>query len=138
TNPCSTTIGATTMISERPNKPRGNTRFARCESRYRMSAHPVRHEYVTHAADRLDIERELRIFLDLSPEAGHLHVDRALQRHAQSRAEIGARERPPGVAGKKFEQRGFRTSQANRAPLAAQFATLGIEHRIAHLDFPVG
>src|SRR3974390_3532600 len=102
------------------------------------SSHAVWHEYIAHAAHGLDVERQFWIFFDLAPEPCHLHVDRAFESYAQPRTEIGAGERPAGIGGKHLEERRFRTREANRLSLAAQFAAFGVEHRFAHLHLAMG
>ena len=63
------------MINERPNKPRGKTRFARCDGLNRILAHPIRHEHITYAAHGLNIQRQFRILFDFPSKSRDLHVD---------------------------------------------------------------
>src|SRR6516225_4168217 len=94
-------IGATMMISERPNRPRGNTRFSARSgcSRGRRNArlvlsNAVWDQDIADTANGLDIERKLGVLLDFAPQPRHLHVDRALELDAETRAQRGAGKRP--------------------------------------------
>src|SRR4051794_12156930 len=70
------------MSSDRPNKLRGSTCLmsGSCVSPGAAPASggaaSVRLEDIAGAPDGLQVARELRILLDLSPEPGHLDIDR--------------------------------------------------------------
>src|SRR6266702_8511078 len=96
---CSSTMGATMMISERPNSPRGK----KCLS-VKPSA-TIGNEHIANPAYRLQVQRQLGVFLDLAAQARHLHVDRTLQRHIQPLAQFAAAEGPPGMGGEQLQQR---------------------------------
>ena len=95
---CSSTIGATMMISERPNSPRGRKRL---RDRRQACTRPCAHrssadpgdQHVANPAHRLQIQRQLGVFLDLAAQARHLHVDGAFQRHIQPLAQFAAARR---------------------------------------------
>src|SRR5215475_12678837 len=107
---CRMTTGATMMMSERPNSPRGSARLISPDGRA-VSGDAVWDKNVPHAAHGLEIERKFGILLDLAAQARDLHVDRALERHAEPRAEIGARERASGIGGEELQQRCLRARQ---------------------------
>src|ERR1700753_2754496 len=97
---CRMNIGATMMISERPNSPRGSTRLTmRPGRRPPWSGDVVWDEDIADAAHGLEVKRKLGVFFDLAAQARDLHVDRTLERHAQPRAEIGAAEGASGIGG---------------------------------------
>src|SRR6185437_11892850 len=105
--PCRITTGVMMMRSERPNSPRGNRRFSTrkgwsCAIALR---HAIRHEHVANAAHGLNVERQLRVFLDLAPQPRHLHIDGALETYAEPRAEVGAREGPARIRREQLQQR---------------------------------
>ena len=97
-------MGATMMISERPNMRRGIIRLiarkgcsAKRSGRSRRSATPARRAVaraagkgwvlsdaiwdkdITRTAHRLNVQRKLGILLDLPPQPRHLDIDRPLQ-----------------------------------------------------------
>src|SRR5579859_5982437 len=109
--PWSRTMGAAMMMSERQKSPRGMMRLtswkgrssAGCRSVRTSSGDAVWDQDITNTANGLQIERELGIFLDLTAKPRHLHVDRSLERHAEARAEIGARKRPAGICREQLQ-----------------------------------
>src|SRR5215469_6336940 len=115
--PCSSTIGATMMISERPNSPRGKKRLMKRPGAKRGSIFlsiAVRHQDVANTANGLQVERQLGVFLDLAAKTCHLHIDGTLQRHAQAGAKIAAGKRLSRIGGEKLQQRRFRTGEFHR------------------------
>ena len=120
------------MISERPNNPRGRNCLRNAPGfMQRQSAfiHAVRHQHIAHAANRLQVERQLGVFLDLAAQARHLHVDGSLQRHTQPGAKIAARKRMPGMGGEQLQQRGFAAGQLHRLAVAGEARGARIEQR---------
>src|SRR5215813_1880225 len=115
-------IGATMMISERPNSPRGRARLTRPP---RASGDVVWDEDIADTAHGLKVEGKLGVFLDLAAQARHLHVDRALQRHAEPRAEIGAAEGTARIGGEELQQSGLGAGELDGLALAAQLRALG-------------
>src|ERR1700741_2913077 len=103
---CRMNIGATMMISERPNRPRGRARLTRPPERG-ASGDVVWDEDIADTAHGLKVEGKFRVFLDLAAQARHLHVDRALQRHAEPRAEIGAAEGTARIGSEELQAKGL-------------------------------
>src|SRR5580693_3624058 len=104
---CSSTTGATMMMSERQNNPRGRMRLISRNGLKRASpssGDAVWDKDIADTADGLEIERKLWILFNLTSEARYLHVDRAFERHAEPRAEIGAREGAACVGREELEQ----------------------------------
>ena len=80
---CSSTIGATMMISERPNRRRGISRFSArngCSEATRkpraVLSDAVGDKDIADTANGLEEKRQFGIFLDLAPEPGDLNIDR--------------------------------------------------------------
>src|SRR4051812_16864574 len=128
-------MGATTMISERPNSRRGSTRLSArngCScvrtSVRRVLFNAVWDQDIADTANGLDIKRQLGIFFDLAPKPGDLHVHRALQSDIQARAECAARKGTSCIAGKKLQQLRLAAGQPHRLAIAAQFGALEVEH----------
>src|SRR5579864_4010873 len=82
--------GVTMIRSERPNRLRGSRRLCQRGSSTARRAvvwlapslptapgASIGLEDITDASHRLEVAREFRIALDLAPQSGHLHVDRA-------------------------------------------------------------
>src|SRR5256885_10184326 len=101
-------MGARMMISERPNRRRGISRFSarkgcsgeRSSVRLVLS-NAVWDQDIADTANGLDVERKLGVFFDLAAQARDLDIDRALQLDVQPRTERGARKGPPGVGGEE-------------------------------------
>src|SRR5258708_5768544 len=108
---CRISIGARMMISDRPNKRRGISRFSarngcsgeRSSVRLVLS-NAVWDQDIADTANGLDVERKLGILLDLAAQPRHLHVYRAFQLDVQPRAESGARKGPPRIGSEEFQQ----------------------------------
>src|SRR4051812_4191571 len=94
---CSSTIGATMMISERPNNPRGRKRFRESASG------TIWDQHIANSANRLQVQRQLGVFLDLAAQARHLNIDRAFQRNIQPLAQFRAAEGAPRMGGEKLQ-----------------------------------
>src|SRR5579871_2849704 len=131
------------MMSERQKRPRGRTRLTSRNGLSRaipsgISGDAIWDEDITDTAHGLQIEWKLWVLFDLAPEAGDLHVDRALERDAEAGAEIGARERPASIGCEELQKGCFRTRQVDGFSLAFQLRAFRIEHGIAHADLCMG
>src|ERR1700690_3598907 len=103
--PCKITIGVTMIMSERPNSPRGSSRFNLLKGRHPgILCDAIRNEHIAHAPNRLNVKRQLGIFLDLAPQPRDLHIDRALERNAEPGAEIDTGEWAARICSEQFEK----------------------------------
>src|SRR4051812_12007568 len=99
-------MGAKMMMSERPNRPRGISRFSArngCSgerlSVRRVLSNAVWDQDIADASDGLDIERELRVLLDFAAQTRDLHIHGAFELNIQPRAQSRTRKRPAGIGG---------------------------------------
>src|SRR6266581_4624972 len=128
--PCRMIMGATMMISERPNMRRGIIRLmarkgcsAKRNGRSRSrSATPARRAVaraagegwvlsdaiwdkdITRTAHRLNVQRKLGILLDFAPQPCHLDIHRPLQPQIEFFAQRRAGKRPARIGRKQFQK----------------------------------
>src|SRR6201999_2440554 len=90
---------------------------------------------IADTANGLDVDGKSWVFFDLAAQTRHLHVDRAFERDIEQLAQRLARKGAPGVTGKNFQKLRLARGEPYRRAILAQFAALGIEHRVAHANF---
>src|SRR5258706_6673448 len=141
---CRISIGARMMISERPNKRRGISRFSarngcsgeRSSVRLVLS-NAVWDQDIADTANCLDRERKLGIVLDLAAQPRDLHVHRALQGDIQPRAEGGARKGPARIGGEELQELRLGAGELHTFAGALELAALGIEDAFSHVHLAV-
>ncbi len=134
TTPCSSTTGATMMISERPNSRCGRARLSARKGCHMAlmppgpaPAHSRRRAPSGCRAAAWDLPRSCACS---RVTCTSIERSRATPSRVHRSARLKGR---PAWAANSLQQRGFRRRQPHRLALAAQFAALGIEHRVAHL-----
>src|SRR5882672_8050961 len=141
---CRMSMGAKMMISERPNRRRGISRFSarngcsgeRSSVRLVLS-NAVWDQDIADTANSLDVERKLGILFDLAAQPRDLHVHGALQLDVQPRAEGGARKRPSRIGGEDLQELRLGTGELHAFAGTLELAAFGVEDAFAHMHLAV-
>src|ERR1700744_3871201 len=107
------------MMSDRPNRPRGNMRFRNPPERT-VSGDTVWDKDISYASHGLQVEWQFGVFFDLPAQTRDLHIDGPFKRDAEPRAQIAARKRAAGVGGEQLKQGSLGACQFHRLALAAE------------------
>src|SRR5450432_3982955 len=130
------------MMSERPNRPRGISRFSarngckgeRSSVRLVLS-NAVWDQDIADTTDSLEIEGKFGVLFDFAAQARHLHIHGTFELDVQPRAQRGTAEGAARIGGEQLEHQRFGTGQLNALAGAGEFAAFRIEHAFAHAYF---